>query len=158
MQKYTDRNNLVGKLGEIYVADNIIHQLQDKGLRWSSKTEPLTYRIRYQYRGCRGRSRGGIDEYLVLRDEERRAHRCFIEISNWMRLRNCNDYIFHKRIQSKFEKYDPDNMMYHVLAMNYRNLPLIVDRCQEHNIHIIPLREHITPEFVHRLIKENAIV
>jgi len=158
--RYTDRANLLGRLGEQFVADNLHMQFQSRGLHYSYKKEPLSYYMKYQYTPYRSgrRYRTGIDVYARLVDEDNNSYRVMLEISNWRgKYHSINNHIFEQRILSKFLKYDALNRNIRCLAMNRRNIRLIEDRCKIHNIHILPIREHITPELLNRIYKENLI-
>ena len=58
----------------------------------------------------------------------------------------------------KFRKYDRYNRCIHLVAMNKRNVKLIQSKCDEDNKLILPLENHITPEFIQRLEEKDMIV
>jgi hypothetical protein len=149
-RRMRDRNNCVGKIGETIVYDNIHNQLMKNGFRYSDKAVPNSYRMRRYYRARRRRG-DGIDIYLVIVDSKGKKYRCFIEISNWCKMHSINNYILHSRIIDKFDRYDPKDKYFHIIAINHRNIHLLQDRCQKLGILLMPIPEHYTPEFLNRL-------
>ena len=150
---------MIGRLGEQFVADNLHLQFHRKGLHYSYKRVPLSYYMKYQYTPYRSgrRYRTGIDIYIRLVGEDNNSYRVDLECSNWGKYHSINNHIFEQRILSKFLKYDANNRNIRCLVMNRRNIPLIEDRCRIHNINLLSVREHITPELLNRINKENLI-
>lgn len=141
-----DHNNKHGKMGELYVWDCLREHLQDKGFRWNRRKFPFTYVRQQQYRkGFKGN--GGIDHYLILRDENAKEYRCMIEISNWKAIQ-INDHIFETRIANKFTKYDRLDRCFHICAINKNCGKKIVDKCEEKGILIMYLRGQITRKYL----------
>lgn len=164
--KYKSRNNLLRVLGEWYVSDNLNWQFRNNGLHHSYKIEPNSYYLKYQYDPVldkKGKPTGtrknrGLDIYCRLVDENNIHYRVAIEVYNWRgKYHSINDYIYKTRIANKFKRYDKNNHMIHIIAMNKRNISLIEDRCREDNIYIIPLMECISPELIDRLIRRGEI-
>lgn len=150
LRRYNDSNNIKGKLGEIYVYNNINNTLRLMGYKFSYKKAPMTYYMKKQYRSGKG-----IDIYVRTVDENNNIHRMMIEVSNWGKYHNINNYIYNKRILSKFKKWDKDWNCYHILAINKRNVNLLHKRCRRDGILILELPEHITPEFLLRLAQRG---
>jgi len=144
-------NNLKGRLGEIYVAECLKRQLYGYGFKYSYKSEPMSFRLRYQYPQDKG-----IDIYLRIIDDNCKVYRIFIEVCNWGKYHSINWYVFLTRIQFKFFKWDWKERYYHIIAINHRNVSLIEDKVAQLGTYIIPLREHITPDFIQR-IRENKM-
>lgn len=144
-----DSNNLKGRLGEIYVAECLKRQLYNYGFKYSYKAKPMTFRMRYQY--PQGKA---VDIYLRVIDKKGNPHKMLIECCNWGAYSNLNWYMYLTRIEFKFFKWDWRERYHHIVAMNRRNVHLIEDKASQFGTHIIPLREHITPDFVQR-IKDN---
>jgi hypothetical protein len=164
--KYKDRNNQLRVLGEWYVADNLNYQYRNKGLHQSFKLEPMSYYMKYQYHPVYDKKRKptgkrknhGIDIYCRIVDDDNNSYSIGIEVCNWRgKYHSLNDYIYETRIRNKFLNYDKQNNMIHFITMNKRNIPLIQDRCDRDNINIIPMREHITPELIDKLISKGLI-
>jgi hypothetical protein len=148
-----DSRNLKGDLGELYVRECIKRQLADRGLVYSHSTRPMNYQIRYQYPKARC-----IDIYLRLVDEDMNIHKAMIEVSNWQHLKwGISDYIFEDRILNKFKRYDRYNRCEHILCVQRRNVRYIAQRCRDNKITIIPLREHITPEYIYGIRDKNLV-
>jgi hypothetical protein len=141
-----DSNMQKATYGEVDVPYQIAQQLRNKGFRYDRATKPLVYRYRLQYP-----QHNDIDMYLRLTDENCKVYRCYINIYNWAKYHNINPFIFENRILKTFNRIDPDKQFIHIIAMNHRNIPLIADRCREHNILILPLNEHITLDFLSRI-------
>ena len=70
-----------------------------------------------------------------------------IEICNWKAFQ-VNDYIFEKRISSKYDKYDRLDRCIHIVAINKHCGKKIVDRCKSKGILIMPLRGQITRKYL----------
>ena len=149
ISRYSNPENCKGMLGETYFNYCITQQLRERGLKFNLKSTPNSYRGFPQYPRAKG-----IDLYLRIVDKDNKVYRCFIEVSNWAKYHTINDYIFHNRIANKYDKWDKLDRNIHILAINHRNVKLIKDRCNEKNILIIPMREHITPDFLNRIKEE----
>ena len=149
VSRYNNPENCKGKLGETYFNACITQQLREKGLGFNLKSIPNSYRGFPQYPKAKG-----IDLYLRITDNNNKVFRCMIEVSNWGKYHTINDYIFHNRIKNKFDKWDKLDRNFHIVAINHRNVKLIKDRCDKQGIIIIPLREHITSEFLERIKEE----
>jgi len=147
IRKYKDSNNQKGKLGEIYVKDNLRYQFRELGFKQSYKVTPMSYYMKYQYR----HKKKGIDIYLRIVDENSNIYKVMIEVCNWMKMHSINNYILNNRILDKFKKFDRLNRNYHMIAINQRNVRLIKNRCDNANALILPLREHITSELIQHL-------
>jgi hypothetical protein len=151
LRRYRDLNNIKGKLGELYVYDNIINTLRQMGYRFSYKREPMTFYTKKQYR-INGK---GIDIYIRMVNQNNFVYRLMIEVSNWKKMRNINNYIYTKRILNKFKRWDKDWNCYHILAINRRNVKLLKARCRRDGILILELPEHVTPDFLLRLAERG---
>jgi hypothetical protein len=103
------------------------------------------------------RKNKGVDIYCRLVDENLNSYSAGIEVYNWKKMHTINDFIYNQRIRNKFSAYDTQNSWMHVICMNYRNIPLIEERCKRDNIQIIGLRENITPELIDGLIRKGLI-
>ena len=164
--KYKSRINLLGVLGEWYVADNLNWQFRTNGLHQSFKKEPMSYYMKYQYDPVLDKKRiptgtrknRGLDIYVRLVDESNTSYNVGIEVYNWRgKYHSINDFIYKTRISNKFTRYDKQNQMIHCICMNKRNIPLIEERCMNDSIYIIPLRECISPELIDILIGKGQI-
>jgi len=142
-----DSNMQKCKLGETYVPYNITKQLRERGIIQSRWIKPLSYRFIMQYP-----KHNDIDMYLRLVDENLKIYRCYINIYNWKRMRDINDFIFQNRILATFQRIDPEHRNIHIITMNHRNIPLMAERCKKHNILILPMNEHITIDFLKRIV------
>ena len=119
----------------------------DKGYKLEEKGEK-TFTIHRQYRAYEGKLRG-MDHYLRFRDETDREYKCFIEVKNWKHYKNgISEDMFKKRILRRFTLYDIFRRRCWILAINYRNIPYIEKNCKKHNIHIIPIQDHITKQYI----------
>jgi len=154
IRRMRDLSNLKGKLGEIYVYDCLYNQLINYGFKYSKTAKKNSFYMRRYYRAKR-RHGDGIDVYLVIQDNNGKKYKCMIEISNWMKMHTINQYIWHQRIQSKFDKYDKLDRCFHINAINHRNVKLIGDKAKRDGTIILPLREHITPSLV-KIIDEDG--
>jgi len=158
-RNYINKNNKTGKIGEVIVWDNITNLLINKGYEFSCNTSnPNTYRMIYQYRRNARKKRGGIDIYLTITTASGIKHRAMIEVSNWMKMHDINDYIWNKRIVNKFKDHDKLNRCVHVVMMNYRNIHLLQERAEKENILLIPLPEHYTFDFLGRIKARDGFV
>jgi len=151
LRRYRDLNNIKGLIGELYVYDNLTTTLRLMGYTFSYKKSPMTYYMKKQYRV----KRKGIDIYLRMVNKDGFTYRLMIEVSNWGKYHNINNYIYNKRILSKFKRWDKDWNCYHVLAINKRNSKLLKARCRRDGILILELPEHITPDFLMRLAERG---
>ena len=145
-------NNVKGKLGELYVRFNIRYTLQKNGYKERHCTDPKTFTLIPLYRGYKG-----IDIYLRVTDKDNKTYRAFIEISNWGKYHDINEYLFNTRILAKFNRFDKNHKYIHILCMNKRNSKLVEDYCKKNDILLIPLREHITPSLLKTLIERKEI-
>ncbi len=59
----------------------------------------------------------------------------------------CFVFLFHMWIQIVI-KYDANDRWFHMVAMNKANIPLISNYCRKEGILIMPLRSHITKEYL----------
>ena len=134
-------------LGETYVPYQITKQLRDRGIIQSRVIKPLSYRFIMQYP-----QHNDIDMYLRLADENLNIYRCYINIYNWKKMHDINDFIFQNRILATFQRIDPNHNNIHIITMNHRNIPLMEERCKNHNILILPMNEHITIDFLNRIL------
>jgi hypothetical protein len=147
-QHYSDWPNKIGRMGEVYVAGAMRDYFQSRGFRYSQKPNPLTYKRRYQYRaGDATIKNGGIDMYLVLRDQKCKEYSIFLEICNWKAIK-INDVLYHNRIKSKFERYDRLNRHIHMVAIPYHSKHSIEKYCRKDGIFILPMRGHITMKWL----------
>jgi len=154
LRRYKDLNNIKGKLGELYVYDNLTNTLKQMGYKFSYKKLPMTFYTKKQYR-IRGK---GIDIYVRMVNKDGFTYRLMIEVSNWGKYHNINNYIYNKRILSKFKRWDKEWNCYHILAINERNVKLLKARCRRDGILILQLPEHITPDFLIRLANRGEFI
>lgn len=156
MDTYTDRNNLLGKMGEAFVFYNINYQLRSKGLEWTYDTKPNTYYMIPQYRSNKNGNggQGGIDIYIRMIDNDGLIHRCMVEVSNWMHMVDgIPDEIYNKKIFDKFKEYDRLCRCHRISAITKNNIKELKERFDRDDISILPIRAHITPEYIKRRYK-----
>jgi hypothetical protein len=145
-----DRANTLGRIGEINARYHISRTLHKYGYRWSSKLKPMTYQIQHLYRGYRG-----IDFYVVVMDVNSMTWKLMIEVSNWASYRI--DYFYRTRVKEKFTRYDRYNRCYHLWIVNRRNASRVIEEAKRDKIILLPVVEHITPDFINRRYKANDI-
>lgn len=144
-----DRNNIVGDMGEEYVKYNLNCVLRRKEYEWDTKVDQsMTYNIIPQY-GRSGRGQGGIDYYVRITDEDRESHVAMIEVSNWKNYDYFSESNYQRKINSKFDKYDEDNSAVHISAITEYNVKMLEKKFKRDNIAVLPIRVHITPEWIH---------
>ena len=104
-----------------------------------------TFKIEGQYRAS-GSGMGGIDFRLQI-EYNNTKYDCYVEVKNWAHYQISNA-MFNTEILNRFRNNASQPGCIWIVTMNYRNIPSISQRCQQHNIHIIPMEEHITTQYL----------
>jgi hypothetical protein len=143
---YDDRNTILGNIGEKFVGYCICHSLWKLGYELSYQYPPCSYKIIPRY-GANEDGIGGIDFHLEITNSNECRYCFLIEAKNWSHYVITPD-MFNSQILNRFTRVDNDRQCTWMITMNRRNIESIHTRCQENNIHIIPITEHITPPYV----------
>ncbi len=135
----------LGKIGEKFVKEGIKYYFWEKGFS-VNKTGNDTFNIGGPYKPSSG-GMGGIDFRLEFRYNGR-PYDCYIEVKNWKHYTKITPTMITTEILGRFTKNAIQSGCVWILIMNKRNVALIQQGCQQQNIHIIPLEEHITSIFL----------
>jgi hypothetical protein len=139
------RNDKLGKIGEKFVKEGIKYYFWEKGF-CVDKVGNDTFNIGGPYKPIKG-GMGGIDFRLEFRYNQT-SYDCYIEVKNWKHYTFISPSNFKTGILDRFTKNTNPIGCTKIVIMNQRNAPLIQQRCQQNNIHMIPLEEHITSRFL----------
>jgi len=138
-------NDKLGRIGEKFVKEGIKYYFWEKGF-CVNKTGNDTFNIGGPFKPSSG-GMGGIDFRLEFRYNGI-PYDCYIEVKNWKHYTKLSPAMFNTEILGRFTKNASQSVCIWIVIMNKRNAPLIQQGCQQHNIHIIPLEEHITSRFL----------
>ena len=138
-------NIKLGKIGERFTKYGLRYYLWERGFKVRNQGE-RTFKIDPQYRAST-RGIGGIDFRLEF-IYQRKKYDCYIESKNWGAYQKISKKTFDEEILDRFTKNANAPGCIWIVTMNKRNLHLINQRCQQNNIHILPLEEHITSQFL----------
>lgn len=145
-KKLTPKQKL-GNIGEIFVRYGLKQSFWNRGYKVEEQGIN-TFTIERQYRAYEGKKRG-MDHHLIFTDKDGTTYKCLIEVKNWMHYKyGISDDMFKKEILKRFTKYDFFRRKCWILAINFRNIKYIEDRCKEHNINIVPIDQHITQQYL----------
>jgi hypothetical protein len=97
--------------------------------------------------GADEEGRGGIDFKLVVVNREEQIYTFLIECKYWANY-NITPDIFQTQILDRFKFLDENREYHWIVTMNSRNIRYIENPCGQNNIHIFPLSEQITCEYV----------
>jgi len=142
-----NEKDVEGEIGEKFVGYCIGHSLWKLGYTLDLKPYPRSYFLIQKY-GRNADGHGGMDYLLTIVDEKEVKHRILIEVKNWAHYNYIPPEMFRNKILSRFTRVDSNREYPWVVTMNTRNIHLIESRCQRHNIHILPMEEHITPLYM----------
>jgi hypothetical protein len=135
----------LGKIGERFVKYGLKYYLWNKGFKVRSRGE-RTFKIEGQYRVTRS-GVGGIDFRLQFVHSNKK-YDCYVEVKNWAHYKRISNAMFNTEILSRFTNNASQSGCIWIVTMNKRNIPFIRQKCQQNNIHIIPMEEHITTQFL----------
>ena len=157
-QEYVDRygvsgNTTLGNIGEKFVGYCICHSLWRLGYTISFHNRPHSYLLTLKY-GANEEGVGGIDFKLVIVNLDERRYRFLIETKNWGDHYPITADMFSTEILDRFTRIDTNREYVWVITMNTRNIEGIQPRCENNNIHILPIEHQITPDN----ISDNAIM
>ncbi|MFE3845855.1 hypothetical protein ACFL1L_03225 [Thermoplasmatota archaeon] len=154
--RHNDRNTILGILGEKFVGYCICHSLWKLGYSLNYQYSPHSYRIVPKY-GANEDGVGGIDLHLTITNKDEIRYNFLIEIKNWAHY-SITPSMFRTEILDRFLRVDSHGYYSWIITMNRRNIENLRNRCKENNIHILPIDEHITPDYVGNTnIFKNAI-
>jgi hypothetical protein len=149
VNRYDERNIILGNIGEKFVGYCICHSLWKLGYPISFYNHPHSYLLTPRF-GANADGVGGIDFKLSVVDLNERIYRFLIEVKNW-RHYPITANMFNNEILDRYN-LDLNGEHHRMITMNTRNIGDIRARCEENNIHILPISQHITPE----MIQDNA--
>lgn len=148
LNKYTNERSRKRELNEAYVNWNFQESLRNMGYTYSCSPKSYTYRRTKDYKAGKKKGRGIDNRFTVIHDTPENRMNIVIEVKGWMKYRDINDYLFDNQILDRFNKYDPQNKAYRLLAINKRNVKLIEERCKVNNIQILPLKNQMTEPYL----------
>lgn len=137
----------LGKIGEKFVKEGIKYYFWEKGLCVNT-TGNDTFNIGGPFKPLAG-GMGGIDFRLEFRYNGK-SYDCYIEVKNWKHYTKLSPMTITTEILDRFTKNASRVGCRWIVIMNKRNVSLILQDCQQNNIDIIPLEEHITSRFLNR--------
>lgn len=145
VEKYDDRNTIIGNIGEKFVGYCVCHVLWRLGRPINFQNSPGTYTIESRF-GADNEGRGGIDFKLILVDLNEIRHGLLIECKNWGQHYDITPDMFSTQILNRFTRIDRDIEYNWFITMNVSKIEDIDFNCREHNIRILPLNTQITPD------------
>lgn len=146
VSRYDDSNIILGNIGEKFVGYCICHSLWKLGYPISFHNRPHSYLLTPRF-GANAEGIGGIDFRLTIVDLDERIYRFLIEAKNWGHY-PITPTMFNTEILDRFTRLDTSRDYEWMITMNTRNIGNISSRCEEHDIHILPISHHITPEII----------
>jgi hypothetical protein len=146
IDRYDNRNTILGIIGEKFVGYCICHSLWKLGYILHFQPYPRSYYIIPRYRADEN-GIGGVDFLLTIIDDEENRHRLLIEAKNWSHY-DISPHTFNTEILNRFTRVDENRECIWIVTMNNRNVQNINRLCLNYEIHILPIAEHISPEYV----------
>ncbi len=140
----SQRNTKLGNIGEKFVGYCICHSLWKLGYPIHFGGLPHSYHLLSKF-GADDVGRGGVDFKLIISNLDEESYGLLIESKNWNHYSISNTE-FNGQIRNRFTRLDDNNEYQWIVTMNTRNIDNIRTRCEDNNIHILPMRDQITPE------------
>jgi len=158
--RYSDRNTMLGNIGEKFVGYCICHGLWRLGYPINFRNHPHSYLLEPKF-GANTEGVGGVDFKLTIVNLDERIYRFLIEAKNWAHY-TITANMFRTQILERFTGIDENGGYIRMITMNARNIADIQTRCNDNDIHILPIGHHITLENIQdnsvmRLIFNNFI-
>lgn len=148
------RDEKLGEIGEAFVKECMKYYLWERDYRLRLVGN-RTFTIRTHFKKKEEDGIRGIDLYLKIRVNGW-VYKCFIEVKNWAHY-PISDNLFNDSILDRFKKHDRKNRRYRILIMNKRNVNDIENNCKAYNIHIIPLKDHVTSQYIAAMYLEPIV-
>lgn len=135
---YTNSLDKDGDIGERFVKDSIKYYMSQKGF----KLRPSGNRTYYIEKPPKKGKQGADFPFCFIHNYC--VYSCYIESKNWKVYQFIPQKMFQKEILDRFIKKANQHGSIWIVTMNHANIHLISQRCQQHNIFIIPLDTKIT--------------
>jgi len=139
-------NTIKGNIGEKFVGYCIFHSMWKLGYPIDFNKQPNSYILTPKF-GANAEGSGGIDFKLDIVNLNETEYTLFIEVKNWSAYRSVPPTMFTEEILDRFTR-DGNHEYNWVVTMNDRNIRFINTRCSDNNIHILPIRHHITTDML----------
>jgi hypothetical protein len=133
---YPNARKKDGDIGERFVKDSIKFYMWEKGFKLrdsGNRTFNMDEQVKANQRGM-----GGVDFQFDF-EHNNKKYDCYIESKNWKKYQFIPNSMFNKEILDRFTKNANQPGCIWVVTMNKDNIPLISQRCQNNNIHIISI-------------------
>lgn len=137
-------NNLSGSIGEKFVGYCTTHVLWKLHYCMQFTYMPRSYFVIPHFNADRDGIHG-IDYVFEITDDNENISRVYLEVNNWDHYAIPPD-MFHTEILQRYLDADPNHEGHWIVTMYTRNIDDIQGRCEEYNIHILPITHHITME------------
>lgn len=134
-----------GNIGEKFVGYCIFHGLWRLGYALYLSGFRHSFRIQPKY-GANAQGQGGVDFRYIIANLDESRYRFLIECKNWDDDYHITRNMFENEIYDRFGPLDVNQVYYWILTMNTRNIDEIRILCEDVNIHILPMRNQITPD------------
>jgi hypothetical protein len=135
-----------GNIGEKFVGYCIFHSLWSLGYPIDFNRQPHSYTLTPKF-GADDVGSGGIDLKLDIVNLDTTDYTFLFEVKNWAAYRSVPPAMFTEEILDRFTR-DGNHEYNWVVTMNERNIRFIRDRCLDNNVHILPIRHHITTDML----------
>jgi hypothetical protein len=142
--RYNDRNTILGNIGEKFLGYCISHSLWKLGYPIHFHNHPHSYLLKPKF-GANDEGVGGVDFKLTIVNLDERRYRFLIEAKNWAHYA-ITPNMYRTQILERFTRLDGNGEYIRMITMNTRNIDDIQARCNDNNIHILPIGHHITLE------------
>jgi hypothetical protein len=142
--RYNNRNTILGNIGEKFVGYCISHSLWKLGYPIHFHNHPHSYLLNPKF-GANDEGVGGVDFELIIVNLDENRYMFLIESKNWAHYRITAN-MFRTQILERFTRLDGIGEYIRMITMNIRNIADIQARCNDNNIHILPIGHHVTLE------------